>query len=168
MGTWEFAETPKTSEFDCRGQNTLHWGVFYIIGKLRKRRYRKWALMNHLKIFSTSYGKKKARESNWQCDSRPLKVGNRPDPTSVRAGEMQHTIGKLSTKAISLFQTSSQSEVWANSYDPTKWRESKSGQFRDFSLGVPGQKTIRMQVLQRDAKNIIWEKVVASPKSGLW
>ncbi len=23
MGTWESFETPKTSEFDCRGQNTL-------------------------------------------------------------------------------------------------------------------------------------------------
>jgi len=36
--------------------------------------------MNHLDICSTSYGKKKGRESNWQFDSRPLKVGNRPDP----------------------------------------------------------------------------------------
>jgi len=26
-----------------------------------------------------SYGQKKGRESNWQFDSRPLKVGNRPD-----------------------------------------------------------------------------------------
>jgi len=25
-----------------------------------------------------SYGQKKGRESNWQFDSRPLKVGNRP------------------------------------------------------------------------------------------
>jgi hypothetical protein len=24
MGTWESSETPKTSEFNCRGQNTLH------------------------------------------------------------------------------------------------------------------------------------------------
>jgi hypothetical protein len=24
MGTWESTGTPKTSEFDCRGQNTLH------------------------------------------------------------------------------------------------------------------------------------------------
>jgi hypothetical protein len=23
MGTWEFFRTPKTSKFDCRGQNTL-------------------------------------------------------------------------------------------------------------------------------------------------
>jgi hypothetical protein len=31
--------------------------------------------MSHLDIFSTSYGKKKGHESNWQFDSRPLKVG---------------------------------------------------------------------------------------------
>ncbi len=24
MGTWEPTRTPETSEFDCRGQNTLH------------------------------------------------------------------------------------------------------------------------------------------------
>ncbi len=59
MGTWESFGTPKTSEFDCRGQNTSHWGVLYIIGKLSKFRCRKWACMGHLDIFSTRYGKKK-------------------------------------------------------------------------------------------------------------
>jgi hypothetical protein len=34
MRTWESSEIPETSELDCRGQNTLHWGVFYIIGKI--------------------------------------------------------------------------------------------------------------------------------------
>ncbi len=34
----------------------------------------------NLNICSTSYGRKKGRESNWQFDSRPLKVRNRPDP----------------------------------------------------------------------------------------
>jgi hypothetical protein len=34
--------------------------------------------MSHLDICSPSYGQKKGRESNWQFDSRPLKVGNRP------------------------------------------------------------------------------------------
>jgi len=36
--------------------------------------------MSHLDICSPSYGQKKGRESNWQFNSRPLKVGNRPDP----------------------------------------------------------------------------------------
>jgi hypothetical protein len=34
----------------------------------------------HLDICSLSYGQKKGRESNWQFDSRPLKVENRPVP----------------------------------------------------------------------------------------
>jgi hypothetical protein len=49
-----------------------------------KLRCRKWALMSHLDICSTSYDKKKGRESNWQFDSRPLKVKNRPDPGVCR------------------------------------------------------------------------------------
>ncbi len=84
MGTWESTETLKTLEFDWRGQNTLHLGILYIIGKLLKCRCRKWAHMSHLDICSTSYGKKKGRGSNWQFDSRPLKVGNRPNPSMCR------------------------------------------------------------------------------------
>jgi hypothetical protein len=38
----------------------------------------------HLEIYSTSYGKKKGQESNWQFDSRPLRVGNRLDPDACR------------------------------------------------------------------------------------
>jgi len=84
MGTWESSGTLEASEFDYRGQNPLHWGAFYIIGKLLKCRCRKWARMGHLDIFSTSYGKKKGQKSNWQFDSRPLKVGNRPGPGACR------------------------------------------------------------------------------------
>jgi hypothetical protein len=73
MGTWESTGTPKTSEFDCKGQNTSHCSIFYIIGKISKCRCRKWACMSHLDICNTSYGKKKGQESNWQFDSRPLK-----------------------------------------------------------------------------------------------
>jgi len=32
MKTWESSGTSETSEFDCKGQNTSHWGVLYIIG----------------------------------------------------------------------------------------------------------------------------------------
>jgi hypothetical protein len=80
----ESFETLKISEFNCRDQNTLHWGVLYIIGKLAKCRCRKWACMGHLDICSISYGKKKGWESNWQFDSRTLKVENRPDPGACR------------------------------------------------------------------------------------
>jgi hypothetical protein len=56
----------------------------------------------------------------------------------------------------------------AKSYDLVKSRESKPGQFRDSTLGVPGQKAIRMWVRRSNAENTIWGKVVGSPESGLW
>jgi hypothetical protein len=40
--------------------------------------------MTHLDISNTSYGQKKGWESSWQFDSRPLKVGNRPDFLACR------------------------------------------------------------------------------------
>ncbi len=46
--------------------------------------------MIHLDIFSPSYGQKKDRESNWQFDSRPLKVENRPLPDFFRRSEIGH------------------------------------------------------------------------------
>jgi hypothetical protein len=49
-----------------------------------KRRCLKWAHMIHLDILNTSYGQKKGRESNWQFDSRPLKVKNWPDLLAFR------------------------------------------------------------------------------------
>jgi len=54
-------------------------GVLYIIGNLLELRCLKWARIIHLNIWNTSYGQKKCRESNWQFDSQPLKVGNRPN-----------------------------------------------------------------------------------------
>jgi hypothetical protein len=79
MRTWESSGSPKSSEFDCEGQKSSPWEVLYIIGKLLKCRCPKWARMIHLDICNTSYGQMKSRESNWQFDSRPLKVMNRPD-----------------------------------------------------------------------------------------
>ncbi len=53
--------------------------------RVMKRRYRKCPRIRHLDICRPSYGQKKGRESNWQFDSRPLKVGNRP-LSEVRIG----------------------------------------------------------------------------------
>jgi hypothetical protein len=80
VGDLESSGTPECLEFDRRGQNTSHWGVLGVIEKVLKRRYRKWPRIGHLDICSPSYGQKKGRESNWQFDPRPLKVGNRPLP----------------------------------------------------------------------------------------
>jgi hypothetical protein len=69
-GSLESSGTPENSEHNCRGQNTLHWGVLYIIEKVLKCRCPKWPHMSHLDICSPSYGQKKGRESNWQFDSK--------------------------------------------------------------------------------------------------
>jgi hypothetical protein len=76
--------TPKILKFNFRGQNTSHWCVFYIIGKLSKCRCQKWARISHLNISNTSYDEKKGRKSNWQFDSQPLKVKNQPNPDACK------------------------------------------------------------------------------------
>jgi hypothetical protein len=51
----------------------------------------------------------------WQKERSGVKIGSlthdhkksRIDPTSVRAGGVRYTVGKLLTRAVSLFQTSS-------------------------------------------------------------
>jgi hypothetical protein len=50
VGDLESSRTPETSKFNCRGQNTSHWGVLYTVGKVLKRRCRKWACMSHLEF----------------------------------------------------------------------------------------------------------------------
>ncbi len=76
----ESSGTPECLELDNKAQNTSHWGVLGVIGKVLKLKCRKWPRIGHLDICSPSYGQKKGRESNWQFDSRPLKVGNWPLP----------------------------------------------------------------------------------------
>jgi hypothetical protein len=71
----ESSGTPENSELNCRGQNTSPWNVLYIIVKVVKCRCRKWPRMRHSNICSTSYGRKKGRESTWprcvqvECDT---------------------------------------------------------------------------------------------------
>ncbi len=76
--------------FIHRGQNTLHWAVLYINGKVLKCRCLEWPRMSHLDTCSPSYGQKKGHESNWQFDSRPLKVGIRPLSDVCRRSETWH------------------------------------------------------------------------------
>ncbi len=83
---WELESrwTPKILKSDCKSQNPFPWGFFYIIGKLLKHRCPKWTHMTHFDICNTSYGQKKGWESNWQFDSRPRKVRNRPNSLTCR------------------------------------------------------------------------------------
>ncbi len=77
-GKLESSGTPENSKLDFRRQISLHSSVLYVIGKVLK--CPKWPRMSHLDICNPSYGQKKGQESNWQFDSRSLKVGNRPLP----------------------------------------------------------------------------------------
>jgi hypothetical protein len=75
--------TPKTSETDLRGQISMACDALYMNGKILKRRCLKWSRIAHLDIWNASYDQKKVWESNSRefasFDSRPLKVGNRPE-----------------------------------------------------------------------------------------
>jgi hypothetical protein len=84
-GKLESSGTPKNSKRNSRGQISLHLSALGVIEKVLKFRCPKWPCMSHLDIFSPSYVQKKGRESNWQFDSRPLKVGNQRVP-NVRSG----------------------------------------------------------------------------------
>jgi len=48
--------------------------------------------MTNLNIWNTSYDQKKSRKSNWQFDSRPLKVKNRPNLLANRWCVIYHWI----------------------------------------------------------------------------
>ncbi len=60
VGDLESSGTPECLEFDSRGQNTSHWGVLGVIGKVLKCRCPKCPRIGHLNICSPSYGQKKA------------------------------------------------------------------------------------------------------------
>jgi hypothetical protein len=90
------------------------------------------------------------------------------NPIRMCDGGVRHGVEKLSRRATRLVQTSFQSEVGARSYDGPKSRESKPRQFRDSTLGVPGQRATWAWARWSNAENTIWGKVVASPESMPW
>jgi len=158
--------TPGISKRDFRGQNSMACKVLYIIGKILKRKYLKWALIDHLDIWNTSYGQKKGQESNWQFDSRPEKV--RIDPIYLFADNVQHTIGKLSMRATTLHQTAPRSEVCSQSYGAPNSRESPLAWFRDFHVGVPGEKS-HLDVGPVKRSRVYYKGEGGGfPKFGLW
>jgi hypothetical protein len=80
--SWRFGILWDSRMFRARHQGPKHLalGCSCVIGKVLKRRYRKCPRIGNSDICSSSYGQKKGRKSNWQFDSRPLKVRNRPIP----------------------------------------------------------------------------------------
>jgi hypothetical protein len=59
------------------------------------------------------------------------------DPKYLAADNVLHTVGKLSTRATTLLQTTLRSEVCSQSYGASKSRESRRAGFRDSRAGVP-------------------------------
>jgi hypothetical protein len=155
----ESSGTPECSELDSKAQNTLHWGFLGVIGKVFKRRYRKWPRIGHLDICSPSYGQKKRRESNWQFDSRPLKVGNQPLPdlrieSGIRRWKDLDEGYKFGSDLVATRLCSR--ELWA-----PKVSGLHPGQFRDSNPGVLGKNDIRAWVPRRVTEYTIGSKVVA-------
>jgi hypothetical protein len=142
VGALESSETPECLGFDSKAQNTSHWGVLDVIGKVLKRKYRKWPRIGHLDICRPSYGQKKGRESNCQFDFWPLKVGNRPLPevrmesATWRWKDLDEGY-KFGSDLVAIRPGSR--ELWA-----PKVLGLHPGQFRDSNLGVPGKIAIWM------------------------
>jgi hypothetical protein len=149
LSKWALGEsftTFENSKLNCRGQNTSPWSVFYIVGKVLKRRCRKWPCMSHSDICCTSYVWKKGWESNWQLDSWRLKVRNRPDAGVCKKNATHRWKAlKESYKFVSdLIPIGGLSkELWAAKV-PGVQTKIVSGQFRDSSLGVLGKSAIGM------------------------
>jgi hypothetical protein len=143
--------TSETSECELKGQISMDCCALGTVGKLLKRRCLKWARIAHLDIWKASYGQKKGRESNWQFDSRPLKVGS----TFFRHPIWEcDTALESSRRGLQLCfrprrnRTLQSGDIGAN-----------LGQFRDSHAGIPGKK---------EKVYTIRGKVVASPKSRPW
>jgi hypothetical protein len=137
---WEVESqwTPEFLESDFKGQNPLDWCVPYIIGKLLERRCLKWVRMTHLDTWNTSYAQKKGRESNWQFDSRALKVENRPNFLVCRwcATYRWKALNEVALDFI--FNWRFLKKVMG----PKSRENPKFENFRDSHLGVPRQNAI--------------------------
>jgi len=59
----------------------------------------------------------------------------------LAVGGVPHIVGKLSTRATTLLQTTPQSEVCLQSYGAPKLRESQLAGFRDSHSRIPGKKS---------------------------
>jgi hypothetical protein len=78
VGSWSPPGLLKTQSSSSRVKTPCNEMFFISMEKVLKCRCPKWPRMCHLDICSPSYGQKKGRKSNWQFDSRPLKVKNQP------------------------------------------------------------------------------------------
>jgi len=130
---------PENSEDDLRGQISSPWCVLYINGNLLKRTCSKWPCIAHLDICSPSYGQKKGRESNWQFDSRPLKVRNRPLPDVALRSVTRRW--KALDESYNFGLELVLIRVWGEELWPSKVLGLQPGTVSGLQLGSPGKKS---------------------------
>jgi len=165
-GDLESSRTPENSEDDLRSQISSPWCVLYDIGKVLKSRCPKWPRIGHLDIFSPSYGQKKGRESNYQFDSRPLKVWNRPLPDVAWKSATQRwkALDESYNFDSGLIPIQVRGEEIWQSKVPGLQPETVSG----LQLGSPGKKSHSDVASVVRRRKYYMGKVVASPESGPW
>jgi hypothetical protein len=130
VGDLKSSGTPECLGFDSKAQNTSHWCVLGVIGKVLKLKYRKWPCIGHLDICRPSYGQKKGRESNWQFDSRPLEVGNRTLP------DLRIESARCHLKDLDEGYNFGSDLVTIRLCSRELWAPKVPGQFRD-NFGIP-------------------------------
>jgi hypothetical protein len=151
--SWMFRAWQQGAKHLTLGCSWCHWkGLETYISKMPSY----WQL-GHLQ--PKLWAKKKGRESNWQFDSRPLKVGNRHLPdvrfeSAIRCWKDLDEGYNFASDPIAIQLCSR--ELWR-----VKVPDVPPGQFRDSISGVPRFCAIRMPPPRRGAKNTIGSKVVA-------
>ncbi len=138
-GNLESSGTPKNLELELKGQNTWHWRVIGVIGKVLKCRCLNWPRIGHLDICSPSYGQKKGRESNCQFDSRPQKVRNQPLPdvwsrSSTRSWKALDESYKFDSNLVPI-------QDWSEKLWMHKVPGVQTGTVSGLHLGSPGKKS---------------------------
>jgi hypothetical protein len=117
--------------------------------------------MTHFEISNTSYGQKKGHESNWQFDSRPLKVGNRPYFLTIRWCETYHS------KALDKGYNFAFDLISIGGLHTKLWAPKVAGVLVVRILGLR-QNDIWVLVLWLGTKYTIRGKVVTSVKPRSW
>jgi hypothetical protein len=133
-----------------------------------KYRCLKWVCIAHLDIWNISYGQKKGRKSNWQFDSWPLKVRNRPDSLPCVQATCDIPL-KRSRQGLQLcFRLHCNRRF---SQEVMHLQSCGSPSCRNFGTPIwesRDKSHLNVAPMERRRVYTIKGKVVASPKSGLW
>ncbi len=143
VGCLESFGTPECLKFNSKAQNTSHWGVLGVIGKVLKRRYWKWPRIGHSDICSLSYGQKKGRRESTssrrhleKCDTtlksfqRDLQLWFRthPDSNSGRGAMAVQSSGSLAGTLLGFHFGSPNKMCHSNVASATSRREYYMGE----------------------------------------